>query len=58
MWELQFLHEASQRIENARPKEFARAMGELNKWIKVIGETINRVLNECGDTDPRHKEKS
>ena len=55
-YEIKFLRDASSNIKRAKPDQMLHAIEILDQKITQIAETINKVLNEAGDTDPRHTE--
>lgn len=53
-YDIERLKTASFNIKRATPKNMERALQVLDDQIQATAENIDRVLNEYGDTDPRH----
>ncbi len=53
-YEIQFLRTALFNIERAKPDQMLHAMKIMDEKITQIAASINKTLNELGDTDPRH----
>ena len=56
-YEIGFLWQAKDMIERANHKDMPTAMKYLVDKIELIGKSIDRALNDFGDTDPRHPPK-
>lgn len=54
-YEIEFIRNAILNIKQSTPKDMVHYLGILDEKVDKIAATINWVLNEYGDTDPRHE---
>ena len=54
-YELQFIRDAIFNIKRATPSTMLGCIKILEEKVQQITVTIDRVLNDYGDTDPSHK---
>ncbi len=55
--QVEFLHNVVTGIKRANPAEMPGAIARMEKVIDEMAESLDRRLNEIGDTDPRHPAK-
>ena len=55
-YEIQFLHDAVFNIRRSNMKDLPYYVDLLEEKIQMLAKSINRALNDYGDTDPRHTE--
>ena len=54
-YELDFIKVALDHIEKSEPKYMLRNIEIAREKLQILSETFERILNDYGDTDPRHE---